>query len=125
MMCFGCHGQPKDGKRDSELMDCAESPRPRVLPFAIGADGDAESPRRHLYGPGTVRAFDNAVAGALADAVEAAPFLEGQNLIVGERRERRIEREHALAHGRLPPAPLFVLVVLLGYPPGALPPGFS
>jgi hypothetical protein len=41
--------------------------------------------------------------------VERAPLDEAQDLIVAETGERRIEREHTLSHGRLPPAFLLAM----------------
>ena len=69
-----------DGDRD-------HGPRPRFLPFAIGAHGDADAARAELDHGGRVAGLQDATTSALADAVEPAPFVERQAAVVEQRRE--------------------------------------
>jgi len=75
-----------------------------LLPRAIVGDADTDATRREHRHRWSVGSVENSSAVALTDPVERAPLGEAQHLIIGELGERHIEREHALAHGRFPPA---------------------
>jgi hypothetical protein len=69
---------------------------PRLLPAPIVADGDADSLLAELGNDRAVAAREDSATGAVGDAVELAPFAEGQHLGVVLQSERRGERGPSL-----------------------------
>src|SRR5262245_1447702 len=68
----------------------ALAPLFRLLPSAVGADGDPDPARRQHRHLRTIRPVQDPPSGALTDAIELAPLEKRQNLIVVRDRERPI-----------------------------------